>query len=161
MSRLWMDYAKPSLAGFIRLCNYWLPRKPRNVYPARAQCSGCLCSDSKWGLARKFLKRRLIGFTNINDMAQRFEFTVACWNTRCGRYSHLTTGVFGVNICKKCGKSTVKFLSQTCLSLNGCSSHNFWATECSKSLDWTLVDAWLNDDFHFSLKIKISRIFLT
>ena len=37
----------------------------------------------------------------------------------CGRYSHLTTGVFGVNICKKCGKSTVKFLSQTCLSLNG------------------------------------------
>ena len=50
-----------------------------------------------------------------------------------------------------------KFLPQTRLFLNVCSGHNFCATECSKSLDWTLADTWLNADFF--LEIKISRIF--
>ena len=66
---------------------------------------------------------------------------------------------FGWKLPRFISRIFCKFLPQTGLFLNVCSGHNFCATECSKSLDWTLVDTWLNGDFNFFLKIKISRIF--
>ena len=62
---------------------------------------------------------------------------------------------------KNAGNKSWQFSPKTCLSLNHCSGHNFCATECSKSLDWTLVDTWFNGDFYFFSENKNFTDFLT